>query len=153
MTFEIEPVGFVRSTRRKVEDDGWDQEQAAIELDAARFGGEALSGLEGFSHVEVLYLMDQVEPSKIAYGARHPRNDRRWPKVGIFSQRGKNRPNRLGLTVCRVVRVQGRTIEVAGLDAVDGTPVIDLKPWYSAYGPRGSVHEPRWVAEVMADYW
>ena len=85
MTFEIEPIGFVRSTRPVVEG-------------------------------------------------------------------GKPRPDRLGLTVCRV-SVAGRTLEVAGLDVVDGTPGVDLEPWYAAYGSRGPVHEPPWVAEVMAASW
>ncbi len=152
-TFEVQPIGIVRSSRRAIEDDRWDGERAAIHLDASRFTSAALAGLEEFSHLEVLYLLDRVEASKIVTAARHPRNDPRWPKVGIFAQRGKNRPNRLGLTVCRVLGVADLRIDVAGLDAVDGTPVLDLKPWYAAYGPRGPVREPPWVAEVMREYW
>jgi len=153
MSIVVEPIGFVHSTRKAVADDLWDAESAAIQLDASRFTREALVGLEQFSHVEVLFLMDRVDPSRIEAAARHPRNDRRWPRVGIFSQRGKNRPNRIGLTVCRVLRVGELQLEVVGLDAVDGTPVLDLKPWFAAYGPRGPVIEPPWVAELMEHYW
>ena len=97
----FEPIGIVRSTRKEVGDDLWDREQATIELDATRFGDDALLGLDQFSHVEVLFFMDRVDPKKIEWGARHPRNNEAWPKVGILAQRGKNRPNRIGATVCR----------------------------------------------------
>ncbi|MBI4512220.1 MAG: SAM-dependent methyltransferase [Deltaproteobacteria bacterium] len=153
MSFTVQPIGVVRSTRKTVEDDNWDAEQGAIELDPACFSAESLVGLDLFSHVAVIYLLDRVSPSKIEVAARHPRNDPRYPKVGIFAQRGKNRPNRLGLTVCRVLGVKGLRIELAGLDALDETPVLDLKPWYDEYGPRGKVEEPAWVAEVMRGYW
>jgi tRNA (Thr-GGU) A37 N-methylase len=73
--------------------------------------------------------------------------------VGVFAQRGKNRPNRIGTTVCRVLGVEGTTLHVEGLDAIDGTPILDLKPWFSAFGPRGEVTEPAWVAGLMARYW
>jgi tRNA-Thr(GGU) m(6)t(6)A37 methyltransferase TsaA len=149
----MEPIGVVRSTRSAVEDDDWDREHVRIELDPARFGPEALAGLDTFSHVEVIFHMDRVEPSKIERGARHPRGETRWPKVGVFAQRAKNRPNQIGLTVCRIVRVDGRTLEVEGLDAVDGTPVLDLKPWMSELGPRGEVKQPVWASELMSRYW
>lgn len=148
----LQPIGVVRSTRSVVEDDHWDREEASIELDPP-FGPEALAGLDTFSHVEVLFHMHQVDPARIERAARHPRNDASLPLVGIFAQRGKNRPNQLGTTVCRVVRVEGRRLFVAGLDAVDGTPVVDLKPWVRELGPRGEVHQPAWMDALMARYW
>ena len=86
-------------------------------------------------------------------GARHPRGRADWPKVGIFAQRGKNRPNRLGVCVCRVVGVDGLAVEVEGLDAIDGTPVLDIKPVLKGFLPRGEVREPAWATEIMKDYW
>jgi tRNA-Thr(GGU) m(6)t(6)A37 methyltransferase TsaA len=147
------PVGTVRSTRSVPEDDRWDAETSSIELDGAQFAPEALAGLADFSHVEVIYVFDQVAPEKIERTARHPRNNLAWPKVGIFAQRGKNRPNRIGATICRIVRVEGLRLHVAGLDAIDGTPVLDLKPWVREFGPRGDVKQPPWIGELMADYW
>lgn len=148
----LTPIATVRSTRAAVEDDAWDRESVSIELDAS-FGPEALAGLESFSHVEVVFYMDRVDPTRVERGARHPRNDASLPLVGIFAQRGKNRPNQLGTTVCRVVAVEGRTLRVQGLDAVDGTPVVDLKPWVRELGPRGPVHQPAWMDALMARYW
>jgi tRNA-Thr(GGU) m(6)t(6)A37 methyltransferase TsaA len=153
MTITMEPIGTVRSTRSAVTDDDWDRERVSVELDASRFGPEALAGLDTFSHVEVVFFMDQVAADKIERGARHPRGETKWPKVGVFAQRAKNRPNQIGLTVCRVLRVSGTVVEVEGLDAVDGTPVLDLKPWMREFAPRGEIRQPEWATELMAKYW
>ncbi|HKP60906.1 MAG TPA: SAM-dependent methyltransferase [Polyangiales bacterium] len=151
-SLSLHPIGRVHSTRSAVVDDDWDRETAFIELDSSQFDDDALLGLDSFSHVEVLFLMDRVEPQKIETGARHPRNNQAWPKIGIFAQRGKNRPNRLGTTICRVLRVEGKKLHVQGLDAVDGTPVVDLKPWVDEFGPRGQTRQPEWMSELMRGY-
>lgn len=147
------PIGTVRSSRLVPEDDLWDAVASYVELDASRFTPDALAGLDTFSHVEVLFVMDRVEDAKIETGARHPRNNAAWPRVGIFAQRGKNRPNRIGATLCRVVRVEGLCLHLQGLDAIDGSPVLDLKPWVREFGPRGEVHQPAWIGELMERYW
>jgi tRNA-Thr(GGU) m(6)t(6)A37 methyltransferase TsaA len=149
----VTPIGTVRSTRTAPEDDDWDAETSSIELDGAQFGDAALAGLAEFSHLEVIYLFDRVDPEKVERGARHPRSNAAWPKVGIFAQRAKNRPNRIGTTICRILRVEGLSVHVAGLDAIDGTPVLDLKPWAREFGPRGDVRQPAWMGELMAEYW
>jgi tRNA (adenine37-N6)-methyltransferase len=149
----LAPIGTVHSTRTTVEDDGWDAIVSSVELDPGRFSADALAGLESFSHVEVLFWMDRVEAERIETGARHPRNNREWPKVGIFAQRGKNRPNQIGATICRVDRVEGLTLHVTGLDAIDGTPVLDLKPWVREFAPRGELRQPAWMDELMKGYW
>ncbi len=148
----VRPVGFVRSTRQEARDDDWDAERASIQL-TAEFGEAALRGLDEFSHVEVLFVFDQVRPEQIEFGARRPRGRADWPEVGIFAQRGRNRPNRLGLTTCAVLGVDGRTVHVSGLDAVDGTPVLDLKPHMAEFAPRGELRQPAWVGELMRSYW
>src|SRR5262245_21450449 len=127
MTIALEPIAVVHSPRAEVEDDDWGAVEARIEL-APELDAEALAGIEQFSHVEVLYFLDRVPESKIERTARHPRNNPAWPKVGVFAQRGKNRPNRLGSTIARLLRREGRVLVVRGLDAIDGTPVLDLKP-------------------------
>lgn len=152
-SFTVTSIGVVRSTRTAIEDDAWDSETSRIELDPEFFIEESIAGLDTFSHVEVLYLFDRVTADKIERGARRPRNNPEWPRVGIFAQRGKNRPNRLGTTVCRVKKVDGLVLHVEGLDAIDGTPVLDLKPWVVELGPRGEVTQPAWMTELMKGYW
>jgi tRNA (Thr-GGU) A37 N-methylase len=149
----LKPVAYVRGGRAEAIDDDWGQSRARIELDPEVFHPDALAGLDAFSHVEVIFVFNGVPDDKIEYGARRPRGRADWPLVGIFAQRGKNRPNRLGLCSCRIVRIDGLALEVEGLDAIDGTPVVDLKPVMRGFLPRGEVTEPAWAAEIMRDYW
>jgi tRNA (Thr-GGU) A37 N-methylase len=151
--YRIEAVGQVRGGRNVAEDDDWGASRARIELDGERFAGEALEGLAEFSHAEVVFLFDRVGEDEIVLGARHPRGRADWPKVGIFAQRGKNRPSRIGVSVCRIVAVEGLAVEVEGLDAIDGTPVLDIKPVMRGFLPRGDVREPEWAREIMEHYW
>jgi tRNA (Thr-GGU) A37 N-methylase len=151
--YRIEAVGHVRGGREAAEDDDWGGSRARIELDGERFTAEALTGLAEFSHAEVVFLFDRVGEGEIAFGARHPRGREDWPRVGIFAQRGKNRPGRIGVSVCRIVAVEGLSVEVEGLDAIDGTPVLDIKPVMRGFLPRGEVREPGWAREIMERYW
>ena len=153
MRYELEAIGHVRGGRVDPVDDDWGKSRCTIELDPTRYGPEALVGLDAFSHVEIIFLFDQVSPEKIERGARHPRGRNDWPLTGIFAQRGKNRPNRLGVTVCRVLAIKGVQLQVEGLDAIDSTPVIDIKPAMREFLPRGDLHQPEWVAELMKAYW
>ena len=151
--FALQPVGNVRGGRQQAIDDDWGTVRASIELDPTRFDAEALAGMEAFSHAEVIFVFDKVPDDRIETGARRPRGRADWPLVGIFAQRGKNRPNRLGVTVCRIVGVEGLSLQVEGLDAIDGTPVVDIKPVLSGFLPRGEMREPEWAREIMSSYW
>lgn len=153
MEYAVTPIGHVRGGRDVPEDDDWGPSRAAILLDPSLFAADALMGLDAFSHAEIIFLFDKVPDDKIETGARHPRGRKDWPKIGIFAQRGKNRPNRLGITVARIVGVNGLTLELEGLDAIDGTPVIDIKPVMSGFASRGDFREPDWSREIMAGYW
>ena len=146
------PVAHVRGGRLQPEDDSWDSEVSEIVLDD-RFAPEAMAGLEAFSHIEVVFHFDRVGESEITSGARHPRGRADWPLVGIFGQRGKNRPNRIGVSICRLLSVKERTLKVRGLDTIDGTPVLDIKPVMKGFLPRGEITEPAWASALMKDYW
>ena len=148
----VTPVAHVRGGRSRPEDDNWGGERATIVLEET-FAPEALFGLEAFSHAEIIFQFHLVQDGKIETGARRPRGNPDWPLVGIFAQRGKNRPNRIGVTVCRIVSVSGREIEVEGLDAIDGSPVLDIKPVMREFLPRGEIRQPDWSRELMKDYW
>jgi tRNA-Thr(GGU) m(6)t(6)A37 methyltransferase TsaA len=150
--FTVTPVATVIGGRTEPIDDDWDHVEATIGL-ADRFPTEAIAGLDSFSHLDVVYVFDRVAETSVVAGARHPRSRPDWPAVGIFAQRAKARPNRIGVSTCRLLGVDGRRLRVRGLDAIDGTPVLDLKPHVTEMGPREPVTEPAWMSELMAGYW
>ena len=149
----MHPIGVVRSGRAEAVDDDWDAVPAQIVLDDSRFTPDVVAGLDEFGHIEVVYLFHLVDDSSVHLGARRPRGRADWPEVGILAQRAKNRPNRLGVTTCALRAVEGLTLDVVGLDAIDGTPVLDVKPHLDEFGPRGPRRQPAWATELMAEYW
>jgi len=150
----LEPVGYVVGGRREPVDDDWGPVESVISLDRARFGDDAVTGLSAFSHLVVVFQFHLVDESAVQSGARHPRGNTDWPKVGMFAQRAKMRPNRLGVSSCRLMGVQELDLHVRGLDAVDGTPVLDVKPYVREFEPpTAEVREPAWASALMAHYW
>jgi tRNA-Thr(GGU) m(6)t(6)A37 methyltransferase TsaA len=150
---ELKPIGYVRSPREEKEDDYWGAVVSVIELDPEQFSEEVLYGLSDFSHLEVIFFMHGVSTDKIETKARHPRNNPEWPKVGIFAQRPKARPNRLGLSRVNILKVEGLCITVQALDAIEGTPILDIKPYMAEFGVRGEVRQPEWSHQLMSDYY
>jgi tRNA-Thr(GGU) m(6)t(6)A37 methyltransferase TsaA len=148
----LSPIATVKNTRKLVEDDNWGEVVSVLEL-VSSFTEEALLQIEKFSHAEIIYYFHLVENEKIETGARHPRNNKNWPKAGIFAQRGKNRPNHLGATIVKIIKREGPHLFVQGLDAVDGTPVLDIKPVMKEFLPREEINQPSWASEIMKNYW
>lgn len=146
------PIARVESPRTGLEDDDWGQVVSRIVLEPG-MPDESLRGLDAFSHVEVVFHFHQIAAEDVTWGARHPRGNRAWPAVGILAQRGAPRPNRLGCTIVEVVRLEPRAVVVRGLDAVHGTPVLDIKPVMAEFLPRTPVRQPPWASELMRDYW
>ncbi|MBM2620640.1 SAM-dependent methyltransferase [Actinoplanes sp. LDG1-06] len=150
-SFEITPIGTVRNERTDVQNtDNWGAVRSTITVDE-RFGEACLQGLEGFSHVEVLFVFDRFTDDGDYREPRPYRGRADLPPVGIFAGRGPRRPNRIGVTCCAIESVRGRELTVVGLDAISGTPVIDLKPAMAEFVPTG-VTQPGWVSDMMADY-
>lgn len=149
----LRPIGRVNSPRQMPLDDDWGAVSASIALDTGQFSPDALAGLSDFSHIEVLFTFHRVAPDTRITDARHPRGRTDWPLVGIFAQRAKDRPNHLGASICELIRVEGLTLHVRGLDAIDGTPVLDIKPVMREFLPRTPVHQPGWASELMKGYW
>ncbi|MET8704739.1 TrmO family methyltransferase [Kitasatospora sp. NPDC004723] len=151
-TFEVQELGRVVGGRREPTDDYWGGTQAIIRLDGNLFPAEATKGLEEFSHLEVLFRFHLTDPTDLNPGARRPRDNPQWPEVGIFGHRNMRRLNWLGSSRCRLIKVDGLDLHVQDLDAVDGTPVLDVKPWFAEFGPRGATHQPEWVTEMLGNY-
>ena len=151
--FELSPIGHVRATRTTPADDFWGATISEITL-ADGFAADSLAGLEAFSHVEVIYVFDRVTPDQIVTTARHPRNNPAWPKIGIFAQRGKNRPNRLGVVQSRASSASTG----ARCGSPSSTPWMGhrwsiSKPVMREFLPRGDVRQPAWATELMREYW
>ncbi|HDX9591290.1 TPA: SAM-dependent methyltransferase [Bacillus pseudomycoides] len=150
--FSLQPIAFVHNERINVEDDLWGEIESVIEL-TDLYTEESLQGIEQFSHIEVIFYFNRVKEENIQHTARHPRNNEEYPKVGIFAQRGKNRPNRLGATIVKAVRREGKRLVVQGLDAIDGTPILDMKPVMKEFLPKEEIKQPDWATELMKNYW
>jgi len=146
----VQPIGVVRSPVNEAVDEGWGEVVAEIHLDAALAGG--LTGLERFSHAVVVFFMHQATFTADRDLVRRPRGRADLPPVGIFAQRAKHRPNPIGITAVRILGLRDNVLTVQGLDAVDGTPVLDLKPYFPAYDRVEDAAVPAWVDEVMAGY-
>jgi len=152
-TITMTPVGYVRGPVRAAKEELWGDVESTIELDSQRFTIDAVKGLEEFSHVEVFFHLSGIPEDSILTGASHPRNNPAWPEVGIFARRSRARPNRLAATICRLVRLNGLEVTVSGLDAFDGTPVLDLKPVLAEYLPdKKEIRQAQWTRELMATY-
>lgn len=152
MQYSIKPIAFVNNTRKDILDDNWGSIVSTIEL-AENINDSSLKGINEFSHLEIIFFFDKVSDDKIQYEARHPRNNKDYPEVGIFAQRGKNRPNKLGVTIVELIEQKKRILIVKGLDALDGTPIIDIKPVMKEFLPKNEVSQPDWSISLMEDYW
>ena len=150
----LAPVGVVVGGRAEAIDDDWGAVEAVIRLDGTQFGPDAVAGLDDFSHLVVVFQFHLVDPTEVQSGARRPRGNPDWPEVGMFAQRAKMRPNRLGVSTCVLRAVAGLDLHVQGLDAVDGSPVLDVKPFMREFEPGdAAVRQPAWSTELMRGYY
>ncbi|MGW3957033.1 SAM-dependent methyltransferase [Streptomyces sp. NPDC004752] len=152
MTLRIEPIGNVVGGRTEVADDYWGDVASIIRLDP-KFPLDVVKGLEEFSHLVVTWHFSKASPDDVALHARSPRNDPRWAPSGTFAHRNHRRPNQLATSFPRLLKVEGLDLCVADFDAVDGTPVYDLAPYFTEMGPRGEIQEPAWPGEMLREYW
>lgn len=152
MKIQLTPVAYVCNSRKEISDDFWGGIISEIKL-TDDFLADAFEGLTDFSHVEIIFYFDKADKSKSVTGKAHPRGNTDWPETGIFAMRKKDRPNLLGLTIVKIVKVEGKSIFVTGLDAIDGTPVLDIKPVLKDFLPNEEIKEPVWAGKLMQDYW
>ncbi|MFC1731073.1 SAM-dependent methyltransferase [candidate division KSB1 bacterium] len=146
----LKPIAFVKNNRKEIKDNNWSNMISEIEL-VDSLPIESFDSIETFSHLEIIYYLDKAKMTII--GSEHPRENPNWPKVGIFAQRKKDRPNHLGLTIVNLISKKGRKLVVGNLDAIDGTAVLDIKPIYKEFLPKGEIIQPDWTSELMKTYW
>ena len=146
----LKPVGFVSSPVSERMDENWGEVKSRIILRPEYAG--ALLGLEGFSHAIIVTYLHKAKYDKEKHLQRRPRNLKTMPLLGIFSQRAKNRPNPIGITAARILEVGNDYIEIKGLDAIDETPILDIKPYYPQYDKIEESKVPEWVNILMKGY-
>jgi tRNA-Thr(GGU) m(6)t(6)A37 methyltransferase TsaA len=151
MEIKLTSIATVKNSRTAPIDDNWEEIIAEIEL-ADHIPTEVFESISDFSHLEIIYFFDKVKNNDIVYSGR-PRGNPNYPLVGIFGQRKKDRPNKIGLCTVELIEHNGRTIKVKYLDAIDGTPVLDIKPVFKEFQPKGQIRQPIWVADLMKNYW
>ncbi len=151
MEFKIKSIAEVINNRNDLSDDFWGDIISEIKL-SDEYSQESFLGIEDFSHLEIFFVFDKDINNKIVSGSEHPRENKEWPKVGIFAQRKKNRPNFIGSTIVELIKKEGKSIFVKHLDAINKTPIIDIKPVMKEFLPTNII-QPQWSVELMKDYW
>jgi tRNA (adenine37-N6)-methyltransferase len=151
MEISFTPIATVKNMRLVPTDDHWKNIVSEIVL-AEDIPTEALNNITDFSHLEIIYFFDQVNPQDIVFSGR-PRGNPNYPSVGIFGQRKKDRPNRIGLCTVEILEKKGRSLFVKYLDAINGTPVLDIKPVFREFQTKDEINQPAWVADLMQNYW
>jgi tRNA (adenine37-N6)-methyltransferase len=149
--YTVRPVAYIRNDRAEALDDNWDDVVSTVEL-AQDVPSEALRGLEAFSHVEIVFFADWAEDVPPGPWHRRPRGNAQWPDVGVFAQRNKDRPNRLLLSTVEIGELSERSFTTRGLDGIDGTPVLDIKPVFRWSVPKGELRAPSWSEELGENY-
>lgn len=147
----VSPIGVVRGGRTEIYEDNWGEVTAKIVLDPAEIEPDATLGLADFSHVEVVFLFHLAMTTR--RGAFHPRGNPAFPVAGVLAGRSPLRPNHLGVSRCELLAVDGFELTVRGLDALDGSPVLDVKAYVSELAPRGEIREPEWMRQLMRNYY
>lgn len=145
------PIGVVRNGIGKMSTGNWAEAESKIEIDTALAAG--LQGLADFSHVVVVFHLDRIPPfDKAQQLLRQPRGMEHLPPVGVFAQRTKFRPNPIGVTPAKLVSIVGNVLTVTGLDAMDGTPVLDVKPFIPEFDSVAQSKQADWVPAMLKGY-
>ncbi len=141
---EVKPIGFVK---RESSEEDVKEKNLVSRIVLKKSLSRALDGIEDFSHVFVIFWMHRIADTETALKI-HPRGRADLPLVGVFATRAPNRPNPIGLTLVELVKRRGGTLWVKGLDAFDGTPVLDIKP-YDKWDAALSVRVPKWLKKNL----
>ena len=151
MEIKLKSVATVKNNRKNPTDDFWENIISEIEL-ADDIPTAAFQNISLFSHLEIIFYFDKAEKKDIIYSGR-PRGNPNFPSMGIFAQRKKDRPNSIGMCTVQLLEHKDRIIKVKYLDAIDGTPVRDIKPVFKEFQPKGEIKQADWVADLMKNYW
>lgn len=150
MKIEFNSIGVVKNSVTEKKDNNWGVDCSEIIINPEL--KEGLTGLKDFTHIIVVYNLHEASFNKETDLLRRPRGREDMPLIGIFSQRAKDRPNPIGITAVEIIDVYDNIIKVIGLDAIDGTPVLDIKPYFPVYDKKDDANVPEWVDRLMDNY-
>lgn len=143
-------IGYIKTLISQKVDHNWGENCSEIVIHEDLADG--LKGLTDFSHIIVVFHLNEAKFIKENHLVRKPQGRKSMPDIGIFAQRGKDRPNPIGITAVKLISVNRNIISVRGLDAINGTPVLDIKPYYPQYDLKSDAQVPDWVNILMKDY-
>ncbi len=141
---KIRPIGFVKTKATREEVKNRKNISNIILIDEVL---EGLKGIEDYSHLFIIFWMDQIPNEKRKFLMIHPRGVRKIPLQGIFATRTSHRPNPIGLTIVELLKVKEKELTVRGLDAYDKTPILDIKP-YDFWDVIDNINVPIWWKEL-----
>ncbi len=146
----VEPIGVVKSPVTQTVDEDWGGVLSEIHLTPSLAPG--LTGIDQFRYIIVVFHMHKASFDPERDLIRRPQGRPDMPEIGIFAQRAKHRPNPIGMTAVQLSKVDGNVLTVKGLDAIDGTPILDIKPYYPAFDRIEVPGSPEWVGRLMEKY-
>ncbi len=147
----VKPIGVVKSSVKEGLDRGWGEVVSEVHLEDSLAPG--LQGLEEFQYIIIIFYMHNAPKfDRKKNLVRHPQGRKDLPKLGIFAQRAKHRPNPIGITVVKLISIKENILTVKGLDAIDSTPILDIKPYTFAFDHVESVKDPSWLNTIMEGY-
>lgn len=140
----IKPLGLAKNQVHKPTLPGWKDVVTEISVDKTYAKG--LDGIEDYSHVIIVYWMDKEKECHLKH---HPQGREDVPFVGIFACRCPQRPNRIAISTVELLSRRGNSIKVKGLDIIDGTPILDIKPYTPQYDKVEKAKVPDWVSKLV----
>jgi len=139
----IARIGYIRNAVKEPQKKDWQSVTSEIIINEDLT--EALSGLDEFSHIIVIYWMHRTLPSERSIMKVHPRRDPNLPLIGVFATRSPARPNPFGVATVKLLERRDNVLKVTGLDAIDGTPVLDIKPHIPGSDSPATARVPEWL--------
>ncbi|MDP4086336.1 MAG: tRNA (N6-threonylcarbamoyladenosine(37)-N6)-methyltransferase TrmO [Bacillota bacterium] len=146
----LRPIGTVHSTIEEKVYKNWGSVISTIELNPEYI--EGLARLGDYSHAMIIFYMDGFMEKNTNKWKRKPRGISTLEEIGCFAQRTKHRPNPLGITIAEILSIKENIISVRGLDANNGTQVLDIKPYIPDFDRRENALIPIWMKYLMKDY-
>lgn len=144
---KVKPIGTVKSRVREGNEVNWRESVSEIHLDESLIDG--LKGLDEFSHVVIVFHLNKASFNPETDLIRRPRGRSDMPMVGVFARRSPYRPNPLGITTVELLEINRNILRVKGLDAFDGTPVLDIKPYVTGFDKMEGVVVPEWMERLL----